>query len=160
MGKLSLQKISAQDYHALTQIDKHTLYWLDDGTIYVGGKVYGGKFTIVESDPLQPELNTLYINLVQGTIKIFNGIDLIPITTGSTKLTHSLTIGDKIFDGTSDVVVEIYDGKIEENILSLLNLQHEEQANNNFNIQLAEESQIKDNSNFNLIYENAFSNTQ
>lgn len=32
------------------------------------------------------------------------------------KLQHSLTIGDKVFDGTADVVVEVYDGEISDTL--------------------------------------------
>lgn len=31
----------------------------------------------------------------------------------ASKLEHSLTIGDKIFDGTKDVVIAVYDGSME-----------------------------------------------
>lgn len=40
---------------------------------------------------------------------------------GGGKLSHSLTIGDKVFDGTKDVVVEVYNGEMnDENILRMI----------------------------------------
>lgn len=35
------------------------------------------------------------------------------------KLEHSLTIGDKIFDGSENVNIEVYDGEIKEEILTM-----------------------------------------
>lgn len=31
----------------------------------------------------------------------------------ASKLAHSLTIGDKVFDGTEDVVIDVYDGSMD-----------------------------------------------
>lgn len=76
MGKINMQKISKEDYLALPSIDKYTVYWLTDGTIYVGNQLHGGKFQVVESDPINPEVNTLYINFKEDSLKIFNGEEL------------------------------------------------------------------------------------
>ena len=50
MGKLSLEKISVSEYKkkvSASEIDLRTIYWLNNGTIYVGNNLYGGKVEIM-----------------------------------------------------------------------------------------------------------------
>lgn len=114
MGKLNLIKMNPEEYHSLLVKDKTAIYWLDDGSIYIGDHLYGGKFSIIEEDPIAPEKNTLYVNLKENTLKIFNGEKLISIQLSTGKLKGTLTIGDKVFDGTSDVIIETYTGEMSE----------------------------------------------
>lgn len=54
MSKLTIQKITPDDYKALEQqglVDMRTEYYLTDGTIYVGGIKFGDP---EESDPTVP----------------------------------------------------------------------------------------------------------
>lgn len=112
MSKLSLIKISPSDYQNLQEKNKTAIYWLDDGSIYVGNHLYGGKFALISEDPDIPELNTLYINLKENTLKIYDGKQLISIALSTEKLKGKLTIGNKIYDGSSDVTIETYDGEV------------------------------------------------
>ena len=64
MAKLNLEKISVAAYEEKvisSTVDARTIYWLDDGTIYVGNNLYGGKIQIIEADSTYPEMNTIYI---------------------------------------------------------------------------------------------------
>lgn len=92
--KLNLEKISAENYNALLTKDSQTIYWLDDSTIYVGGKLYGGKVSFISEDPAEPELNTLYINTTTKKIKTYNGIEFKTISNGFTEdITEALSEG-------------------------------------------------------------------
>lgn len=112
MSKLSLIKISPSEYQNLQEKNKTAIYWLDDGSIYVGDHLYGGKFALISEDPVVPELNTLYINLKENTLKIYDGGKLVSIALSTEKLKGKLTIGDKVYDGTSDVTIETYNGEV------------------------------------------------
>jgi hypothetical protein len=85
MGKLNLEKISVANYGALSSKNANTIYWLEDGTVYTGDKLYGGKVSFTTSDPESPELNTLYINPNTKKIKIYNGTELVVINNGYTE---------------------------------------------------------------------------
>lgn len=131
MSKLSLIKISPSEYQNIQEKDKTAIYWLDDGSIYVGNHLYGGKFALISEDPSTPELNTLYINLKENTLKIYDGKRLISIALSTEKLKGKLTIGDKIYDGSSDVTIETYDGEVisDQDIIELVSdLQLDRQA--------------------------------
>lgn len=52
---------------------------------------------------------SLTISIGDGETSIF---DLKSISSETKKLNHSLTIGDKVFDGSKDVVIGVYDGEI------------------------------------------------
>lgn len=87
MGKLSLEKISVSEYKkkvSASEIDLRTIYWLDDGTIYTGNNLYGGKVQIIESDPDYPEMNTIYVDKNTLSMKIYNGVTFDTITKGYT----------------------------------------------------------------------------
>lgn len=112
MSKLSLIKISPSEYQNLQEKNKTAIYWLDDGSIYVGDHLYGGKFVLISEDPIAPELNTLYINLKENTLKIYDGRKLVSIALSTEKLKGKLTIGDKVYDGTLDVTIETYNGEV------------------------------------------------
>ena len=105
MSKLSLIKISPSEYQNLQEKNKTAIYWLDDGSIYVGDHLYGGKFALISEDPVVPELNTLYINLKENTLKIYDGGKLVSIALSTEKLKGKLTIGDKVYDGTAYVAL-------------------------------------------------------
>ena len=99
MGKLSLEKISVSEYKkkvSASEIDLRTIYWLDDGTIYTGNNLYGGKIQIIESDPDYPEMNTIYVDKNTLSMKIYNGVAFDTITKGYTiSITDASTaIGD------------------------------------------------------------------
>lgn len=97
MAKLTLNKISAANYKTLVAggtVDKQTIYWLDDGTIYVAGKKYGGDVEVVSSFPTvsNAEMNTIYINSTDLSAKISNGTALVEIAKGyTTEITASST---------------------------------------------------------------------
>lgn len=112
MSKLSLIKISPFEYQNLQEKNKAAIYWLDDGSIYIGDHLYGGKFAIISKDPDSPELNTLYINLKENTLKIYDGKKLVSIALSTERLKGKLTIGDKVYDGSADVTIETYNGEI------------------------------------------------
>lgn len=87
MAKLNLEKISVEAYKdkiASSMIDSKTIYWLDDGTIYVGNNLYGGKIQIIESDPDYPEMNTIYVDKNTLSMKIYNGVSYDVISKGYT----------------------------------------------------------------------------
>ena len=87
MAKLNLEKISVAAYKdkiASSMIDSKTIYWLDDGTIYVGNNLYGGKIQIIESDPDYPEMNTIYVDKNTLSMKIYNGVSYDVISKGYT----------------------------------------------------------------------------
>lgn len=87
MGKLNLEKISVAAYKekvSSSTIDSRTIYWLDNGTIYVGNTLYGGKVEIIESDPTFPELNTIYVDKNTLQLKTFNGVSYDVISKGYT----------------------------------------------------------------------------
>ena len=87
MAKLTLEKISVSAYNdkaTASTLDSKTIYWREDGTIYVGGTLYGGKFSIISADPQYPEQNTLYINSTDLTCKIWNGVSYDTVSKGYT----------------------------------------------------------------------------
>lgn len=87
MAKLTLEKITPSAYQAKVEagtLDAKTIYWLDDGTIYTGGSLYGGKIVIVEEDPAFPELNTIYVDKTTLTLKIWNGVSFNIVSKGYT----------------------------------------------------------------------------
>ena len=87
MGKLNLEKISVSTYKekvTSSTVDARTIYWLDDGTIYVGNNLYGGKVEIIESDPTFPELNTIYVDKNTLQLKTYNGVSYDVISKGYT----------------------------------------------------------------------------
>ena len=131
MSKLSLIKISPSEYQNLQEKNKTAIYWLDDGSIYIGNHLYGGKFVIISEDPDFPELNTLYINLKENTLKIYDGKKLVSIALSTEKLKGKLTIGDKVYDGSTDVTIETYNGEVisDQEIIKLVSeLQLDKQA--------------------------------
>lgn len=96
MGKLTLEKISVANYEskvAASEIDASTIYWLEDGTIYINNKLYGGKVKIIEADPTYPEMNTLYVDKNTLSIKIYNGVSFDTISKG-----YTITIADTATD--------------------------------------------------------------
>ena len=44
----------------------------NNGTIYVGNNLYGGKVEIIESDPDYPEMNTIYVDKNTLSMKTFD----------------------------------------------------------------------------------------
>jgi hypothetical protein len=87
MAKLTLEKISVAAYNdkvTASTIDSKTIYWREDGTIYVGGSLYGGKFSFISTEPAYPEQNTLYINTTTLTGKVWNGVSWDTVTKGYT----------------------------------------------------------------------------
>lgn len=99
MAKLNLYKISRTSYDKLVEdsnINAQTIYWLDDGTICVGGQTYGGQVVFITEDPINPEMNTIYINKSNLSAKIYNGIGFESITKG-----YTVEMSD---DGTDNVV--------------------------------------------------------
>ena len=87
MGKLSLEKISVAAYEEKvisSTVDARTIYWLDDGTIYTGNNLYGGKIQIIESDPDYPEMNTIYVDKNTLSMKTYNGVSYDVISKGYT----------------------------------------------------------------------------
>ena len=87
MGKLNLEKISVSEYKrkvSASEIDLRTIYWLDNGTIYIGNNLYGGKIEIIESDPDYPEMNTIYVDKNTLSMKIYNGVAFDTINKGYT----------------------------------------------------------------------------
>lgn len=112
MSKLNLIKINPLDYQNIQEKDKTAIYWLDDGSIYIGDHLYGGKFALISEDPVAPELNTLYINLKENILKIYDGQKLVSIALSTEKLKGKLTIGNKVYDGSSDVTIETYNGEV------------------------------------------------
>lgn len=87
MAKLTLEKISVANYEqkvAASTIDSQTIYWLDNGTIYVGNKLYGGKVSLITDDPTYPEQNVLYINTSTFAGKTWNGVSYDTVFKGYT----------------------------------------------------------------------------
>lgn len=115
MGKLSLEKISVSEYKkkvSASEIDLRTIYWLDDGTIYVGNNLYGGKIQIIEADPTYPEMNTIYIDKNTLSMKTYNGVSFDTITKG-----YTISITDTSTDElvpTAKAVASYIQNKIQE----------------------------------------------
>ena len=95
MAKLILEKITVADYVTKvtkSTVDGQTIYWLDDGTIYVGNKLYGGKISLITEDPQYPEQNTLYFNSTDLSGKVWNGVSWNSVIKGyTTSLTDDST---------------------------------------------------------------------
>ena len=115
MGKLNLEKISVSEYKkkvSASEIDLRTIYWLDDGTIYTGNNLYGGKIQIIESDPDYPEMNTIYVDKNTLSMKIYNGVAFDTITKG-----YTISITDASTDElvpTAKAVASYIQNKIQE----------------------------------------------
>ena len=115
MGKLSLEKISVSTYKekvTSSTVDARTIYWLDDGTIYVGNNLYGGKVEIIESDPTFPELNTIYVDKNTLQLKTYNGVAFDTITKG-----YTISVTDASTDElvpTAKAVASYIQNKIQE----------------------------------------------
>lgn len=62
-------------YNALQPKDQDTLYFITDShRIYKGDKLFsGGVFTTVSTFPEAGEVNTLYVNTTDGSVKYWNG---------------------------------------------------------------------------------------
>lgn len=91
-------------------------------------------------------------------IKIGDGIhtidELNPIAGGREELgilKHSLTIGNKIFNGSQDVFIDVYDGDMNtEELIKLLYMQRSDEDNNNNNMLLIQNyNNAMDNNNDN-----------
>lgn len=92
-------------------LSKFTAEWLNDTEIYPYGTllVYSDYTTVGEADG-----STHYV----PAFKVADGehtVQELPFTSAEhiTKLDHSLTIGDYVYDGTEDVYVPVYDGSYE-----------------------------------------------
>ena len=115
MGKLSLEKISVSEYKkkvSVSEIDLKTIYWLDDGTIYVGNNLYGGKVEIIESDPTFPEMNTIYVDKNTLQLKTFNGVSYDVISKGYTISLENTSSDDLV--PTAKAVASYVQNKIQE----------------------------------------------
>lgn len=66
---------SLAQYNGLEVKDENTLYFITDAQkIYKGDKLFsGGVFTAVPSFPESGEINTLYVNTTDGSVKYWNG---------------------------------------------------------------------------------------
>ena len=119
MGKLSLEKISVSEYKkkvSASEIDLRTIYWLDDGTIYTGNNLYGGKIQIIESDPTFPEMNTIYVDKNTLQLKTFNGVSYDVISKGYTISLENTSSDDLV--PTAKAVASYVQNKIQEVIES------------------------------------------
>ena len=119
MGKLNLEKISVSEYKkkvSVSEIDLKTIYWLDDGTIYVGNNLYGGKVEIIESDPTFPEMNTIYVDKNTLQLKTFNGVSYDVISKGYTISLENTSSDDLV--PTAKAVASYVQNKIQEVIES------------------------------------------
>ena len=115
MGKLNLEKISVSEYKkkvSVSEIDLKTIYWLDDGTIYVGNNLYGGKVEIIESDPTFPEMNTIYVDKNTLQLKTFNGVSYDVISKGYTISLENTSSDDLV--PTAKAVASYVQNKIQE----------------------------------------------
>lgn len=114
MGKLNLEKISVSDYKQkvlASEIDLRTIYWLNDGTIYVGNNLYGGKVEIIESDPDYPEMNTIYVDKNTLSMKIYNGVAFDTINKGYTILVEDTSTDELV--PTAKAVASYVQNKIQ-----------------------------------------------
>ena len=115
MAKLNLEKTSVATYQekvASSTIDVQTIYWLDDGTIYVGGKLYGGKISIIEQDSTYPEMNTIYVDKNTLSMKVYNGVAFDTINKG-----YTISVDDSSTDElvpTAKAVASYVQNKIQE----------------------------------------------
>ena len=115
MGKLNLEKISVSEYKkkvSASEIDLRTIYWLDDGTIYTGNNLYGGKVEIIESDPTFPEMNTIYVDKNTLQLKTFNGVSYDVISKGYTISLENISSDDLV--PTAKAVASYIQNKIQE----------------------------------------------
>lgn len=60
-------------YDAITTKDSNTLYFLDNGQLYKGNKLYGGTYQEVASFPSTGVQGVLYINSTDLSVKFWNG---------------------------------------------------------------------------------------
>lgn len=115
MAKLNLEKISVAAYKekvSSSTVDSRTIYWLDNGTIYVGNTLYGGKVEIIESDPTYPEMNTIYVDKNTLQMKTYNGVSFDTISKGFTiSITDSST--DELVP-TAKAVASYVQNKVQE----------------------------------------------
>ena len=115
MGKLNLEKISVAAYKekvTSSTVDTRTIYWLDDGTIYVGNNLYGGKVEIIESDPTFPEMNTIYVDKNTLQLKTFNGVSYDVISKGYTISLENISSDDLV--PTAKAVASYIQNKLNE----------------------------------------------
>lgn len=109
--------------------------WLESlkgGTSLVGTKDYWnnnniipklGELVIITDYTIKNENNK---EIKIPGIKVGDGINYIndlPVVSSdsASKLSHTITIGNKVFDGSEDVVIDIYDGEYDEELLLMLN---------------------------------------
>ena len=114
MGKLNLEKISVSEYKkkvSASEIDLKTIYWLNDGTIYVGNNLYGGKVEIIESDPDYPEMNTIYVDKNTLSMKTYNGVAFDTINKGYTILVEDSSTDELV--PTAKAVASYIQNKIQ-----------------------------------------------
>lgn len=115
MGKLNLEKISVSEYKQkvlASEIDLRTIYWLNDGTIYVGNNLYGGKIEVIEQDPDYPEMNTIYVDKNTLSMKVYNGVAFDTISKG-----YTISVADTSTDElvpTAKAVASYVQNKIQE----------------------------------------------
>lgn len=114
MGKLNLEKISVSEYKrkvSASEIDLRTIYWLNDGTIYVGNNLYGGKVEVIEQDPDYPEMNTIYVDKNTLSMKIYNGVAFDTINKGYTILVEDTSTDELV--PTAKAVASYVQNKIQ-----------------------------------------------
>lgn len=123
MTKLTLQKISPENYQKLVndgQVDKLTIYWLTNGTIYNNGKLYGGNIEVISQTPAYPEFNVLYIDSTTLEMKKWNGTSFDVIGKG-----YTTTILDSSNDDlipTAKAVALYVEGKIASSTAGVSNI--------------------------------------
>lgn len=104
--------------------DEGTLYFVTDTqTLYKGSTPYsGGLYKAVTADPESPEINTLYINTEDGSVKFYNGSALVTVVkpyttaiTGAGDNDHGVTskaVVDYLADKISDLDVGALEGRM------------------------------------------------
>lgn len=106
--KLVLKSIIWSDYNTLVNnntLDPRTLYFITDkGFLYTHNKLYSGKYEFYSSLPLNPELNTLYINENDLSAMIWNGTDWQDTAKG-----YSLTVDQHSTHDTIPTSKAVYD---------------------------------------------------
>lgn len=84
MAKLTIAKISLEDYTELVSknaIDMHTIYCVDNGSLYIGGNTYGGIDEFEEYDsylnfPVIGDAEKHYIDKTENKIYRWDNTDL------------------------------------------------------------------------------------